>query len=110
MIAATLDPVSKKMALEQRFRELAGRWKTECALTSSTREMATHFAYQQIIGMGPDVVPILLEEMKREPDHWSWALRAITGENPVRAEHRGKLALIAQDWVIWGKERGYLPD
>lgn len=109
MIVATLDPVSKKMALQQRFRELANQWKAECALISSTNDMATNFAYQQIVGMGPDVLPILLEEMQREPDHWSWALRAITGENPVQPEHRGKLSLIAQDWIAWGKERGYLP-
>ena len=108
MIAATIDPSSKKMATEQRFRELANQWKTECALISSTNDMATNFAYQQIIGMGPDVLPILLEEMQRDPDHWSWALRAITGENPVKDEHRGNLTLIAQDWIQWGKENGLL--
>ncbi len=109
MIATTLDPAAKKRAVEQRFRELAAKWKAECALISSSSERATHFAYQQIIGMRPDVAPILLEEMQREPDHWSWALRAIAGENPVKPEHRGKLALIAQDWIAGGKERGYLP-
>jgi hypothetical protein len=105
----TLTTNDRTIALEQRFRDLAAKWKSECLLTSSTEEMAMPPAYQQIIGMGPDAVPILLEKMQREPDHWSWALRAITGENPVKPEHRGKHALIAQDWIEWGKDYGYLP-
>jgi hypothetical protein len=103
-----LDAESKRTALRQRFRELAEQWKSECLLTSSTEEMAMHPAYQQIIGIGPDAIPILLEEMQRKPDHWSWALRAISGDNPVKPEHRGKLALIAQDWIEWGKHHRYL--
>jgi hypothetical protein len=105
---STVTTNDRKIALERRFHELAAKWRSECLLISSTEDMAMHAAYQQIIGMGPDAIPILLEEMQREPDHWSWALRAITGDNPVRPEHRGKIALIAQDWIEWGKEHGYL--
>jgi len=47
--------------------------------------------------------------MQREPDHWSWALDAIAGEDPVKQQHRGNLELMAEDWIAWGKEKGYLP-
>jgi hypothetical protein len=69
--------------------------------------MALHSAYQQIIGLGAECVPLLLAELERTPDHWFWALRSITGENPVRPEHRGKLALMAKDWIDWGRGQGY---
>jgi hypothetical protein len=26
---------------------------------------------------------LILQDLKQQPDHWSWALRSITGENPV---------------------------
>lgn len=39
-----------------------------------------HPAYQQIIGMGPAVVPLLLNDLVRTRSHWFWALRAITGK------------------------------
>jgi hypothetical protein len=93
---------------EHKFRVLAKAWRNDCQWTSSINEMVSHYAYQEIIGMGPDAIPILLNEMQRDPDHWSWALRAITGENPVKEEHRGNIDLMAQEWVQWGKERGYL--
>lgn len=98
----------QKISLLQRFQELADLWKRETIHISSSSQMAMHPAYQQIIGMGPAAIPFLLEELQHQPGHWSWALRAITGENPVKDEHRGKMGLIAQDWLEWGKDNGYL--
>ena len=97
-----------QVAVRQRFESLAERWREECKWTSSLNEMVMHPAYQEIIGLGPDVLPILLEEMHSRPDHWSWALRAISGENPVKDEHRGDLKLMAQDWTEWGRQKGHL--
>jgi hypothetical protein len=76
---------------EERFRDLVRQWKDATVLTSSFSEMATHPTYQQIIGMGKEVLPLLLEELRREPDHWFWALKSITGEDPVPPADRGKL-------------------
>ena len=98
----------QKINLQQRFRELADTWQKETVHLSSSSQMAMHPAYQQIIGMGPDAIPLLLEELQHKPGHWSWALRAITGVDPVKEEHRGKLALIAHDWIEWGKANGHL--
>jgi hypothetical protein len=91
---------------EERFRDLVRQWKEE-ALTSSVSEMATHPAYQQIIGMGKEVLPLLLEELRREPDHWFWALKSITGEDPVPPADRGKLQAMTQAWLDWAEGHGY---
>lgn len=101
-------PMVQKVNLRQRFRELMDVWQKETLHMSSSSQMAMHPAYQQIIGMGPDAIPLLLEELQKKPGHWSWALRAITGENPVKDEHRGAIALIAQDWIEWGKKNGFI--
>ena len=50
---------------------------------SNTAQISLVFSYQKIIGMGPAVVPLILSELQKEPDHWFWALEAITDENPV---------------------------
>jgi hypothetical protein len=70
--------------------------------------MAMHPAYQQIIGMGREVVPLILRELEREPDHWFWALKAITGEDPVPEQHRGRVRAMADAWIRWGREHGLL--
>ena len=93
--------------LDQRFLELVAIWKQERGPTSSVAKMVMHPAYQKIIGMGPAAVPFLLRELEREPDHWFWALKAITDSDPVPPESRGKIQEMARAWVRWGREQGY---
>jgi hypothetical protein len=64
--------------------------------------------YQRIIGMGPPVVPLILAALQREPDQWFWALDSITEENPVPPEAAGRVRLMAQAWVDWGRRNGIL--
>jgi len=93
-------------AVGRRFQALAARWREDCGHLSSVREMIVNPAYQQIIGMGPAVLPHILAELARQPDHWFWALSAITGEDPVRQEHRGRVGPMSGDWLEWAKKRG----
>ncbi len=97
---------SRSGVMARRFDSLAQAWRRECAHLSSVREMILHPAYQQIIGMGRDALPFLLRELERQPDHWFWALWAITQENPVPVEHRGRVSDMARDWVAWARQRG----
>ena len=89
------------------FHSLAERWKNETAHLSNIAKKALHPAYQEIIGMGERAVPLLLAELRREPDDWFWALHAITGANPVPAESRGNLQVMAEAWLQWGLDQGY---
>ena len=91
---------------QQRFVRLVAEWKVGRGHSSKLKDLAMHPAYQQIIGMGERAVPLLIEEMKERPDQWDWALRAITGTDPVPRESWGKLKDIAAAWTAWGKERG----
>lgn len=92
---------------EQRFHELAAAWKQERGPHSSSARLAEHPAYRQIIQMGPDVVPLLLRELEREPDHWFRALHALTGADPAHASSSGKLREMAEAWLRWGRAQGY---
>jgi hypothetical protein len=64
-----------------------------------------HPAYQRIIGLGPSALPCIFREMRRSPDYWFWALRSMTGEDPVPAEHAGNLVAMSQDWLQWADQR-----
>jgi DNA-binding transcriptional regulator YhcF (GntR family) len=90
------------------FKRLAQEWKRETILHSSPLLIATHDAYQRIIGMGPAAVPLILHELSAERDYWFWALRAITGDDPVPEEHRGDVRAMTEDWLEWGRARGLL--
>ena len=77
------------------------------AKTNASARLAEHPAYQQIIRLGPDVVPLILRELERETDHWFRALHALTGAEPVPSASCGKLREMATAWLRWGREQGY---
>ena len=90
-----------------KFYTLATEWQSEVGGMSSTAQMSQHPAYQQIINMGSQVVPLLLSELKKNPLYWLAALNAITGENPIKPEQRGRVKQMASAWIKWGEDRGY---
>jgi len=97
----------EQVADEARFRRLADRWRTEAEFCASVRDMAMHPAYQQIIGMGPAAIPFILRRLAARPDHWFWALKAITQEDPVKEEDRGDIRKMTRAWLEWGARNGY---
>lgn len=109
LLADYYKPLSRQWANPAiRFSNLAKEWKESTSMLSSITEIAMHTAYQQIIGMGPTAIPLILLSMRREPGHWFWALSAITGENPVPMDHRGNIKRMTGAWLNWGKKHLYL--
>jgi hypothetical protein len=104
-MAAADDPTK----LRERFQRLASEWKEQSRYLSNTAQIALLRPYQRIIGIGLPVVPLILEELQREPDQWFWALEAITEQNPIPAEAAGDVKQMAEAWLEWGKQHGYLP-
>lgn len=110
MTKQTLDSAISQPTKETRkkFTDLASRWIQEVEGLSSTVEMAKHPLYQEIIEMGQEVIPLLLEDLEQNPLYWLPALRQITQENPVLPEQRGKVKQMAEAWLNWGRQKGYI--
>jgi hypothetical protein len=99
-------PPARPRAAE--FEELATEWERETALMAFVERKAMHWAYQRIIGMGDDAVPLMLRRLaeQEEPEHWFWALTAITGRDA--AEGAETLEDAAKRWVLWGHQAGLI--
>ena len=98
----------KKTELETTFYQLVEQWRGETRGVSSTEQLSMHSAYQQIIGMGSDVIPMLLRELERNSGRWFWALKSITREDPVTPEQQGKSKEMIESWLNWGRKNGYI--
>jgi hypothetical protein len=88
----------------RRFGELVARWKHDTRFLSSIHDMVSHPAYLGIIGMGRQALPLLIDELRREPDHWFVALQAISGTNPIPSSARGNLDAMTQAWLKWAEQ------
>jgi hypothetical protein len=89
------------------FTELVTEWRRDTALDSFVTHKVMHFAYQSIIGLGPAVVPLLLESLADDPRDWFWALAAIAREDPAEGIDNFHDAALA--WLQWGASAKELP-
>jgi hypothetical protein len=104
----TAPQTVSEAGVRERFRRLSAEWKEQSRYLSNTAQMAMLKPYQRIIGMGFPAVPLILDELRREPDQWFWALEAITEESPVPPEAAGKVREMAWAWLDWGARHGIL--
>lgn len=92
--------------LEQTFNALVEEWRRETGMLSFVDKKVMHPAYQRIIGLGKQAVPLILRELQQRPSYWFWALESITGVDPVRRGDTFDAAVSA--WLEWGKDQGYI--
>lgn len=84
-----------------RFETLVDEWRKARDPFTSGIENFILPAYQQIIGLGPAALPLIFQKLQHGADEWFWALRSITGENPVKEQHVGNQEGMRKDWLEW---------
>jgi len=105
---STQQPPKTGGGLAERFEALVERCKSVGSLHIA--QLTSHPAFQEIVSMGDDVVPLLLGGLiGDEPEDWFSTLQRITGVNPVSPASRGNPKSMAQDWLRWAEERGIMP-
>lgn len=87
------------------FRNLADTWLMETGHFSSVADKVAHPCYHQIMGLGLQAVPLIIQELQTRPNFWFYALKTITREDPTKPEDNFRSAVAA--WVKWAEERGY---
>lgn len=95
-------------AAQTEFDDLARRWLEETQVLSSLTRIIGHPAYQAIIAMGERAIRPILRDLARAPELWGPALHAITGALPVPTADAGRVARVANAWLTWAKENGYV--
>ena len=91
-----------------KFRALAEEWYRDRP-RGTLEDMCAHRAYLRVIAMGPPAIPLILQELQRRPEHWFTALSILTdAKGIVPPASRGRLKEMADAWIRWGIEAGYL--
>jgi hypothetical protein len=93
--------------LEQIFYGLVKIWRQATGGLSITNRRFGHPAYKAIIRLGPETIPLILRELKENPDWWFDALQELTKANPTRPSDTFEQAVDA--WISWGKKNHLIP-
>lgn len=88
-----------------RFHRLVRKWRIETAYVSSTSELFEHPSFVEIVSMGKEAVPLIIDELERQPDLLVGALTRITGENPVTTGDQGDVYAMIIAWNDWFQRR-----
>ena len=85
--------------------QLIRAWNAEPEhLLRSNHEYGDLAEYRAIVQAGTKIVPDLLRELAKRPEHGIIAmLHDITGANPVLDHNIGNTRDIADDWLEWGR-------
>lgn len=94
--------------LRAQFAELKAKWLDATMIESSAQRIAFDMSCQRIIGLGPRAVPLILEDLAAEHNHWFWALTVLAGEDKAAGEVTVPGAV--QKWLEWGRGRGLIPE
>jgi hypothetical protein len=92
--------------LEKDFNKLLKQWRKETSFHSSLGEIFTNEAYQKIIDMRYEVLPLILRELQKKPGHWFYALEQIVGHDV--ADGAKNFADARSAWLEWGYKNNYL--
>jgi len=94
--------------LRQKFERLADTWEKETILLSNIDQIQSNPSYLRIIAMGNDILPLIFNKMRSNPDYWFAALNAMTGINPVQENERGNIQAMTDAWLAWARKNGYV--
>jgi hypothetical protein len=94
--------------IEEKFQILVAWWREGTMYLSSPTESARHPAYQQVIAMGPAVIPLILRDLRDNGGNWYIALRNLVADPPyITAEAASNTQAVISEWLGWGRRHGY---
>lgn len=89
------------------FLQLKDKWKSETLYYSSSSLIFNNSAYKEIIALGSKTIPWIIRELKKTNDHWFYALKKISGENPINPDNYGIITKMKEDWIKWAQKNNY---
>jgi hypothetical protein len=99
-------------AIEREFLRHARKWRRDTKHLSSPVDRYLHPSYARIIAItaaaGQAGLRVMLTDLQEHQNDWFYALRSITGQNPVTSSMAGDVPRMIQAWIKWGQERGVI--
>ena len=90
---------------EAEFDALVRIWMRDTRLHSSLSKKFMHPAYQSIMAMGRDALPLIFKQLKNAPGHWFYALRFIAQKDVAESAKGFEEARTM--WLVWGAKHHY---
>jgi hypothetical protein len=91
--------------IAEKLNEYVINWHSETMFLSSSKRYENRW-YKEIVMLGVEAVPDMISAMLSHDTDLFEALIRITGENPIKDEHRGIMREMKNDFISWWDENG----
>lgn len=85
------------------FDRLTADWVEAISHCSSLDQIVSDKNYLKIISYGRDALPFIFADLRSSPKPWFFALRQITGANPIPADSAGNFQVMIASWLKWAE-------
>jgi len=87
---------------------LTNNWLADTQWLSSHSAIARHPNFASIVAMGGPAIDFILDRLRKGDVrmHWFIALVQLVGTNVIAPSSRGKIQLMAADWLGWAAANG----
>jgi hypothetical protein len=89
-----------------RLRGFIVNWQKETKFASNISAMVQNANFKNILSLGKPAVPIILQEINKNPSNLVWALNYIEGFNISRSPI--SIGDACRMWIKWGHNRGLI--
>ena len=93
--------ITRQQQVKTKFDTLKKKWWDSSAHLSRPEQLYGNKYYQEIIHLGNDVIPLLINDLDSPQGDWFNALNKITGENPINPNNKGISKKMTDDWKKW---------
>ena len=87
-----------------KFRRLLKKWRSETHYFSTVEAKIKHSAFEEIVKMGEQTVPWIVEELQTQRDFLFIALHFILEEDPTAHCAKGKPIELIEAWLLWAEQ------
>ncbi len=101
--ASVTESEEEACELADIFTSLAETWSNETGGYSTTSRRYAHPSYQAILGMGEEIVPLILKRLEECPDWWFEALTALAKPKTNPVAKAATFAQAVEAWLEWGR-------
>jgi hypothetical protein len=101
IFSSVYTKVQIRSALNVQFLKLKSLWLEETKYLSNSDLIYRNNNYKKILEIGSEIIPILIDDLRKNEIDWFNALEVLTGSNPVLEEHRGIYDKMKNDWLNW---------
>ncbi len=100
------EDMFESVYMRDKFHTLLNAWESKSFLQSSVSKIIEDVNFKRIVEMGEKAIPLIIEEIDKNPSTLVWALNLIT-KTSISSNQRLTVSAACKQWVKLWKQQSF---